>query len=168
MSSSNTFTEWIPDVMDIRDNFFSSDKWFPAGKTLISLDDIIPWDGERKIEFDLKSKQDVPIILSQAVEFACDETKTKYTTAILKDYWPEKDSWVYSRHKDPSRFVSGPLFLLTLRWCADFSVWDREWRIHTHEAIHNRLILANPYLEHQVSPPKGWWYRSFLFLWVDK
>jgi len=107
---------------------------------------------------------DIPNVLSQAIDYVCEEVKRDYNLAILKDYYPEKDSWAYERHVDPGKFLWEDLFLCTLRWEADFCVWDDQWKKYWLEAIPNRAMLVNPNLEHQVSRPKWFWYRSILFL----
>lgn len=155
--------EWwnIPELVEVRDNFFHTEK------VLFDLDELIPQDNTRKVEFNLRNQTWLPKKLSHAIEFICDETRTAFTTAILKDYWPEKNSAAYRAHADPARFIHWPLWLLTLRWEADFHLWDKENNKHDYEAIPNRMMLVNPYLTHQVGRPKNFWYRSLLFVWVE-
>ena len=155
--------EWwnIPELIEVRENFFLPEK------RLFDLDNLIPSNGDRKVEYNLRTPRSLPSALDEAVQFVCDETKTLYTTAILKYYYPGKDSWAYKKHKDPKRFMNGPLFLCTLRWEAIFSVWDQKWVKYDYEAIPNNMMLVNPKLDHQVSRPQTSEYRSLLFLGVE-
>lgn len=152
----------IPKLIQVNDDFF------PTEKMLFDLDDLIPSHENWKIQFDLRNSMGIPKVLSQAVEIAQDVIRTKFTTAILEDDFPGKDPAAYQRHASPSRFEYWSLLLCTLRWEADFSIWDVEWVQHDFWAIPNRMMyIINPSSEYRVSSPKNFGYRSWLLLGVE-
>ena len=156
---------WLPNisgVIEVEDTFF-------RGSNLRQpLHKLIADSHERKIEvreWFISSELD---ILSEAIEFVREKTRIAFTTAILKEYRDWEPSWAYKRHADPERFFPWSLFLCTLEWEADFSVWDKDNNQIDIEAIPDRAMIVGSRLDHQVSPPKNSdRKRSFLFMWVE-
>ena len=108
-------------------------------------------------------------VLSEAMKYARERTRTDFNIAILKEYRPWEWSGAYDWHIDPDRFFGWPLGICTLQGESELWVRDGEWLQVDITTIPNRLVLADPKLEHRASPPKNSdWRRSFLFLWVEE
>ncbi len=158
--------EWI----EIIDDFFPK-------KIVINLLDEIKRSEDRKITCLLDESEVLSNILllseptkdlMDAVKYARDHTKILYNIAILKRYnLNEYTSAAYDKHLDPWYVSAAPLFMCTLEWEADLSVWTKDWKEKVIPTKANRLIIQDETLEHAVTPPKNEsWLRYLLFLGI--
>jgi hypothetical protein len=125
----------------------------------------------RKQEFRLgQTRAQVPRSIAKAAAVASARLGLEFNFAILKSYRlsDEYKSQAYLVHRDPERLASIPLVLCSLKGEADLIYWENSGIERRIRCRPNMVVLLDPKLAHQVTPPTGpEGERFLLFLGFD-
>ena len=108
----------------------------------------------------------MPDGVQQSAQFAQEHGST-VNTAILKRYRARDtyQSAAYKPHRDPARFATQRLMLITLCGYADLTVNSPDGSITTYPCQSGDVVITDPDAIHSVTPPlnpNG--VRDFLFM----
>jgi hypothetical protein len=146
------------------------DGFFPE-EILQALIEKVESSEERKQEFRwTQAPEDAPPVIAAAAVFAAGRLDLQFNFAILKWYRASDDyqSLAYIVHRDPEELASIPLVLCTLKGEADLIYWQLNGAEERIRCRPNMVVLLDPRLEHQVTPPLGPdGERFLLFLGLD-